>query len=244
MWFQLSLVRAAPGGGGNAESPRTPAPSAVEAATLEGLQQYLQQYPPGHYSHQGRPSWLVSTHSAQFRGLSVSLCSALCRLPYYLPAQRRGSLLTVLLAADRSTSVSLVFTRQQRNQAHSEWVPVCKNIVHASLHASTQLTRVASPVHRQGAAAVRDGAAAELSAAAGGGLSRAGRCDARLPRRRRAPGPRAARVAAAGRRRAVWCVKFDQDFRHAHLVCDLSDDRAPRSGFGVQERSCALVPPG
>lgn len=50
MWFQLVLVRAAPPEalGGDAT-----AAAGVQAATLDGLQQYLQQYPPAHYSHQG-----------------------------------------------------------------------------------------------------------------------------------------------------------------------------------------------
>ena len=49
MWFQLALVSSAGG-----SSDGDPAPSAVQPASLDALQQYLQQYPPSHYSHQGR----------------------------------------------------------------------------------------------------------------------------------------------------------------------------------------------
>lgn len=58
MWFQLALVRSGGGGGGGPEgdSPRTRAPGAVQPATLDALQHYLQQYPPAHYSHQGEPA--------------------------------------------------------------------------------------------------------------------------------------------------------------------------------------------
>lgn len=55
MWFQLALIRSAPidddvnGSGGGV------AASGIQVATLEGLQQYLCHFPPGHYSHQGKP---------------------------------------------------------------------------------------------------------------------------------------------------------------------------------------------
>lgn len=49
MWFQLALVRS--GGDGDVDSPR--GSGAVQPASLEALQHYLQQYPPAHYSHQG-----------------------------------------------------------------------------------------------------------------------------------------------------------------------------------------------
>jgi hypothetical protein len=48
MWFQLALVGSA-GGSSDGDLPA----SAVQPATLDALQQYLQQYPPSHYSHQG-----------------------------------------------------------------------------------------------------------------------------------------------------------------------------------------------
>ena len=53
LWFQLSMVRVARPGEG-AGSPGAPSAGfPVEFYTLEALQQYLQQYPPSHYSRNG-----------------------------------------------------------------------------------------------------------------------------------------------------------------------------------------------
>lgn len=73
MWFQLALVRSGGGGGGGPEgdSPRTRAPGAVQPASLDALQHYLQQYPPAHYSHQGKEPLLytmVQLLSLQLQG--------------------------------------------------------------------------------------------------------------------------------------------------------------------------------
>lgn len=50
MWFQLALVRS---GSGSSEGEPPSGSGAVQPATLEAMQHYLQQYPPAHYSHQG-----------------------------------------------------------------------------------------------------------------------------------------------------------------------------------------------
>jgi hypothetical protein len=50
MWFQLALVRS---GSGSSDGDAPSGAGAVQPATLDALQHYLQQYPPSHYSHQG-----------------------------------------------------------------------------------------------------------------------------------------------------------------------------------------------
>ena len=66
MWFQLALVRSAPP---EAASGDAAAAAGLQPATLEGLQQYLQQYPPAHYSQQG-------AHSVQLVLAGVLWCSS------------------------------------------------------------------------------------------------------------------------------------------------------------------------
>mmetsp|Transcript_19713 Transcript_19713/g.59561 ORF Transcript_19713/g.59561 Transcript_19713/m.59561 type:complete len:809 (-) Transcript_19713:69-2495(-) len=86
MWFQLVLVRAAPPEalGGDAT-----AAAGVQAATLDGLQQYLQQYPPAHYSHQGKQPLLYSMVlllSLQLRGHVAFLARDPSTRPYRVDA--------------------------------------------------------------------------------------------------------------------------------------------------------------
>lgn len=66
MWFQLALVRSAPP---EAASGDVAAAAGLQPATLEGLQLYLQQYPPAHYSQQG-------AHSVQVVIAALLCCSS------------------------------------------------------------------------------------------------------------------------------------------------------------------------